>query len=278
MDKNPLIVKSNALIEASYQLNLNEQRLILACISKIRRDEAVTDQIMYSISAAEFSKICETDIKTAYRDLEAAALSLKRRELQIIEKPNGEGRHEEKLIVNWVQSVKYVEGKGIVRLRFNHDMLPYLSELNKSFTSYKLKNVVRMSSSYGVRFYELIIQWKNLKEREVSIDWLREILQLNGKYVAIKDFKKYVLEPGMKDINKNSDLWAKWEQKKEGRKVTHLKFKFGFKEQRKPKSPQSEIKIYGIQKSIIEKHAKPGEGYKEAALRIKKLKRAPEKY
>jgi plasmid replication initiation protein len=269
MSNDALVVKSNALVEASYRLSLNEQRLILSCISQIRRDEPVTDKIMYSISASEFAKICGIDPKTAYRELQSAALTLKRREVRIADKPNGYGQHEEVLVAGWVQSIRYAKEKGVVRLRFNHDILPYLTELSRCFTSYKLKNVVCMSSSYGVRIYELLAQWGRFGEREISIEWLKESLQIEKKYERIRDFKKRVLDPAIKDINKNSDLWVTWKQKKTGRNVTHLIFKFGLKEEQKQKPQKSEIKILGVEKSVIEKHARRGETYEQAALRIK---------
>lgn len=268
MDNGALVVKSNALVEASYRLGLNEQRLILACISQVRRDEPVTDKIMYSISASEFAKICGIDSKTSYRELKQAALTLKRREVRITQEPNGNGRRKKTLVAGWVQTIEYSDGDGLVSLRFNHDILSYLSELNRCFTSYKLKNVVRMSSSYGVRIYELLAQWGELSTREVSIEWLRSAISLINQYERMCDFKRRVLDPAVKDINKNSDLWVKWKQKKTGRKVTHLIFQFGSKE--KPKTSKTEIKIQGIEKSIIEKGARPGESYEQAALRIKK--------
>lgn len=269
MDKNPLVVKSNALVEASYRLSINEQRLILSCISQIRRDEPVTDEVMYSVSAHDFAKICGIDPKTAYRELKASALTLKRREVRITQEPDGNSRHKETLIAGWVQSIKYSGEDGLVRLRFNRDILQYLSELNRCFTSYKLKNVVRMSSSYGVRIYELLIQWKDFGDREVSVGWLREALQLEKKYKAIKDFKKYVLCPAISDINKETDIWVEWKQRKTGAKVTHLKFKFGLKEEQKITRSKTQKRIQGIEKSIIEKNARPGETYEQAALRIK---------
>jgi plasmid replication initiation protein len=277
MDDNALVVKSNALVEASFRLGLNEQRLILACISQVRRDNPVTDQIMYSISASEFSKICGIDPKTSYRELKLAALTLKRREVRITKEPNGKGRHKKTLVAGWVQSIEYSEGDGFVSLRFNHDILPYLSELNRCFTTYKLKNVVRMSSSYGVRIYELLAQWGDFGTREVSLEWLRGALSLEGQYQKMCNFKARVLNPAIEDINKNSDLWVKWEQKKTGRNVTHLIFQFGLKEDQKSKPSKSEIKIQGVEKSTIEKDARPGETYEQAALRIKKLQSVIEK-
>jgi plasmid replication initiation protein len=272
MEKNAIIVKSNALIETSYQLSLNEQIIVLACISQVRRNEPVTDDIMYSISATEFATLCESNPKVAYRDLKSAALKLNERRVRITKYPNGKGNRKRVLATGWVQSVEYADGDGLVSLRFNRDILPYLSELKQCFTSYQLKNVVHMSSSYGARLYELLMQWKEVGERDISIDWIRNNFLLEKKYPQMSDFKKRVLDPAVKDINKHSDLWVKWQQKKTGAKVTHLKFKFGLKENQKTKPPKPEIKIQGVEKSIIEKDARPGETYEQAALRIKKLK------
>lgn len=268
MDKNTLVVKSNALIQTSYRLTTNEQKIILACISQVRRDNPITDQVMYTISASNFSEIYGTKLAPTYRDLKTAALKLKRREVRITQEANGKGKRKETLVTSWVQSIKYSEGNGEVKLRFNHDILPYLSELNKCFTSYRLSNIVKMSSTYGVRIYELLMQWVEIGEREVSIEWLREILLLQDKYKPMCNFKARVLDPAIKDINKNSDIYVTFTQRKTGRKVTHLRFKFDLKEN-KPTRKKIEKKILGVAKSIVEKNAKPGETYEQAAARIK---------
>ena len=270
MDKNTLVVKSNALIQTSYRLTANEQKIILACISQVRRDEPITDQVMYTISASEFSRIYGTNLAPTYRDLKTAALKLKRREVRITQETNGKGKRKETLITSWVQSIKYSEGSGEVKLRFNHDILPYLAELNECFTSYSLSNIVKMSSTYGVRIYELLMQWIAVGEREVSVDWLKDILLLQDKYKTMCNFKARVLDPAIKDINKNSDIQVTFTQRKTGRKVTHLKFKFSSKEN-KTKSKKTEQKIFGVAKSVIEKQARRGETYEQAASRLKKI-------
>lgn len=270
MDKNTLVVKSNALIQTSYRLTANEQKIILACISQVRRDEPITDQVMYTISASDFSKIYGTNLAPTYRDLKTAALKLKRREVRITQETNGKGKRKETLITSWVQSIKYSEGSGEVKLRFNHDILPYLAELNECFTSYSLSNIVKMSSTYGVRIYEILMQWIAVGEREVSIEWLKDILLLQDKYKTMCNFKARVLDPAIKDINKNSDIQVTFTQRKTGRKVTHLRFKFSLKEN-KTKSKKTEQRIFGVAKSVIEKQARRGETYEQAASRLKKI-------
>ena len=112
-----IVCKSNSLVEAGYRLSVAEQRIILACISQVRLNETVTDEIMYSVSAQDFAALSDTDEKTAYRDLQEAALRLKRREVRIEKETNGNARRKEVLVCGWVQSIKYVEAEGRVCLR-----------------------------------------------------------------------------------------------------------------------------------------------------------------
>ena len=78
------------------------------------------------------------------RDLKEVSLRLKRREVRIEKEANGNSKRKEVLICGWVQSIMYIENEGRVCLRFNKDMLPYLTELSVQFTKYRLKAVAKM--------------------------------------------------------------------------------------------------------------------------------------
>lgn len=270
------VYKSNALIEAQYRLSVAEQRIMYACISQVRRDQPITDDVLYSISASELAEMSGTSTKQAYRELEKAALRLKRRDVRLIQEPNGQGRKRKVMITGWVQTIIYIEEEGRVELRLTKDMLPYLTNLTEQFTNFALKDVARMTSSHGQRLYELLIQWRSLGRREVSIDWLRNAFLLEGKYPALKDFKRRVLEPAVEQINEHSPLWVKWNQRKTGRRVSHLLFTFGEKPSEKPvkarkargKNGSATGAIYGIPRAVIETKARAGESYEDAALRL----------
>jgi plasmid replication initiation protein len=262
-----LIYKSNSLIEASYRLSVVEQRLILACISQVRREEPVTDEVMYSVSARDIADLSETDPKTAYRDLQEAALRLKRREVRIERESNGKRRRKQVLVCGWVQTIMYMEDEGKVCLRFNKDMLPYLSALTEQFTKYQLKNVAKMSSAYAIRLYELLAQWREQGTREVEVEWLRGALQLGDKYPAIKDFKKWVIEPAVTQINEHSDLKLSYGQRKTGRIVSHLLFSFSPKQPQNPKPAKTE-KTGAPSDEYVSKHALPGESWEQARHRL----------
>lgn len=221
-----MVWKSNALIEASYRLSVAEQRIMLACISQVNRSQPVTDEILYSVSASDIAHLTGTTTHTTYEELKKAALRLKRREVWITEKPNGEGGHDEVLITNWVQSIRYIKSQGRVELRFSRDMLPYLSQFAQQFTTYALTDIAKMTSAHAIRLYELLMQWQSKNVRLIAIDDLRNWLQLEDKYPLMADLRRWVIEPSVQQINEHSPLNVLWEQRKTGRRVTHLIFNF----------------------------------------------------
>lgn len=302
MEQHPMVYKSNALVEAAYRLSVQEQRILLACISQVRREEAVTDEVLYSVRAADLAKLSGTAIEAAYSELKAAALRLKRREVRLTQEPNGKGKKPATMITGWVQTIFYIEGEGRVELRFTKDMLPYLTELTRQFTKYALTDVAKMDSAHGIRLYELLMQWDSQGQREIEVEQLRAWLQLEGRYPSIKDFKKWVLDPAVAQINEHSPLQVSWTQRKTGRRVTHLVFTFQPKKAKtriekpaavlaekpqKPWKPKAETagpqQVTGYRAFILAQlkmsaaefsaAAKPGEDDKQAFERIKRERR-----
>ena len=265
------VVKSNALIEASYRLTAQEQRIVLSAISQIKAGEEITDQVMYSISVHDIAELTGLHPDSLYKELEDAALRLKRREIRIPEEPNGNGKKAKVLITCWLQSIQYIPSAATVQVRFSHDVLPYITQLKNQFTIYRLKDIAKLTSSHAIRLYEILIQWRSTGSRTVELDWLKESFLLNGKYPSIKDFKARVLEPAIEQINETTNLWVNWDQKKTGRKVTHIIFNFGVKESHSPRKRASKAqKIDIYDEKFLSKNAHKGETREQAIRRLKK--------
>jgi len=270
---SPQIYKSNALIEASYRLSVAEQRIMLACIAQVRRDEPITDAVLYSVSAQQIAEMSGTSPKQAYRELQEAALRLKRREVRLTQEPNGQGSKRKVMVTGWVQTIFYVEAEGRVELRFTRDMLPYLSELTEQFTRYALADVAKMTSAHAIRLYELLAQWGGIGEREIAIEFLREAMQLGDSYPVFKDLKRRVIEPAVAQINDHSPLAVTWEPRKTGRRVTHLAFTFGAKKKTakraKPRAAVIKPAAAGaLTDAELRKHARPGETWEQLRARL----------
>ena len=279
--QSPQVYKANALVEASYRLSLYEQRIVLACIAQVRRDESLTDQQLYTVSAQQIAEMTGTKLGTAYQNLKAASERLFERRVTLHEPPNGKSGGKVRL-TRWVQEVVYQEDQGTVSLRFSQPMVPYLSQLSAQFTRYALADVAKMTSAHAIRLYELLCQWRDAGKREVELTWFREALQLEDRYGNIRDLKRRVIEPAVEQINEHSPMWVKWSQRKTGRRVSHLVFTFGEKPSENPvkaqkpktsgnakgKDKNASGAIYGIPRAIIEAKARTGESYEDAALRL----------
>lgn len=266
------IVKSNALVEASYRLSVQEQRIMLAAIAQVSPHAQPTDEIMYTVSAHDFIGMTGQSLKHAYQELKDAALRLMRREVRIFLEPNGGGKKTKVRLTRWVQTIGYVEDEGKIELRFGKDVLPYLCQLREQFTVYNLRDVAKMTSGYGIRLYEMLAQWKKVGQKEITIEWLRHRLQLEDKYPNIRDLKRRVIDPAIADINNTSDLWVKVDQRKTGRRVTHLCFTFGPKSDEKPEKKRGRPKKINIyDDKFLAQHANPGESREAAIRRLKAI-------
>lgn len=212
------VSKSNYLVEASYNLTLQEQRLVLACLSRIDSRGIVSKEV--SILASEYADMMRIDIKNAHRELYKAADKLYERSI-IVSDPE---KTEE---FRWIQKKAiYHKGEGRVSFTWSDDVLIYISQLKKRFTTYRLNDVARLNSSYAIRLYELLMQFNATKDRKINLDDFKSLFNLGNKYTLFRDLNKWVIKPAVKEINSSSNLVVYYSTVKKGRNVVALQFDF----------------------------------------------------
>jgi len=212
---NKLVTKSNLLIEANYKLGVVEQKIILCLASNIQPTDS--DFKTYILPIKEFSKLIGLKGTPKYTELRQITKELIQKAFEV--------RVDKKVIqVSWLSYVAYNESEGTIEIRFDPFLRPYLLELKREFTSYKLENVVKLKSSYAIRIYELLKQYERIQERTFSISTLRKMLGAEDIYPAYGNFKQRVLVPAQKEIKKKTDISFKIEEIKTGRRVTKVKF------------------------------------------------------
>ena len=237
--KNKLIVKDNALIEASYSLDTIEQRILLLAVLAIRQEKAPKFNKV-KIHAREYMNAFGVERHASYEALQNGAKGLfdakfryKKYDAELDEVGEAESR--------WVESAVYFSNSATIELAFTSEVLPLISELEKRFTQYEIEQVAGLQSRYAIRLYEMLMQWRsNGQTPELSLKTIRDRLGLlENEYKRMCDFKSRVIDVAIDQINEHTDIKASYEQHKEGRSITG--FTFTFKPKQKPKAKVDEV-------------------------------------
>ena len=255
-----LIVKDNALITASHKLGETEQRLILLAILKAREYCDSVEQLKGKeliIHADDYMQTFGVTRQGAYKALKQAVMGLYRAEWgykYINNKGNKVVAYE-----RFTQSAKYIEAEATVKFMFANAIIPLLVELEKRFTTYEIEQVAQLSSSYAMRLYEFFMQHLDKKTGkgwlDISLDDLRfRFGLLPAEYKRMFDFKKYVLDCSIDDLNKNTDLTATYTQRKQGRVIVGFRFDFERKTNAKPKKTKEKTANINLDNLTDQEH------------------------
>ena len=297
--KAELIVKDNALINASYNLDLVEQRLILLAIIEARESgKGINANDPLTVHAESYINQFGVHRNTAYQALKDACDDLfeRRFSYQSLSEKGNIQNHK----ARWVSEVIYVEQEAIVKLIFSSAIIPLITRLEEQFTSYELKQISGLSSAYAVRLYELLIAWRSTgKTPIIHLEEFRQKMGvLDGEYTRSDNFKKWVIEKPIAQINEHTDITVKAEQHKTGRTISGFSFKFKQKQQAKiekpvdpkrdPNTPDFFIPMTDAQRHLfahklstlheMSEYSVGTESYEDFAKRIADMLLQPEKF
>jgi plasmid replication initiation protein len=280
-----LIVKDNALINASYNLDLVEQRLVLLAIIQARETgKGINANDALTIHASSYIKNFNVEKHTAYAVLKDACKVLFDRRFtyqSMTTKGNVKTTHS-----RWVSEISYVDNEATVSLIFSPAVVPLITRLEERFTTYELKQVSQLTSRYATRLYELLISWRSTGKTPIfEIDTFRQQLGVaEDEYTRSDNFKRRVLEVAISQINKFTDITVDWEQHKTGRAITGYSFTFKTKATVKAieNTAHNEIQATKISPKQIElfsnklahdlifasKYSEVGESYEDFTKRI----------
>lgn len=218
-----LVSRHNNLVEARHKLTLQENRLIFWLVSQIHPEDKSLET--YQVKVMELAQFIGIEKnKNIYEELRGTTKKLMARVYELYNPKTGR-----LLQVSPLSSAEYIPEEGIIELGFSEKMRPYLLELKEqgNFTKIEIKYLMRFSSTYAIRIYEIIKrETYRVNFFEKSIDDLKIILGLNkGQYAKFSVFRKWVLEVAQKEINAKTDIKVSYEYKKTARKITHIIFK-----------------------------------------------------
>ena len=221
------VTKSNAIINSSYRLSLNELRIVLYGLSKINpldddfplfhRIDMEELEVFYGIDAA--------GSRSFRRDIRAALLSrFWERAFSYYDEDI-----QETVRRRWLIEVRYGRNDGSLAYHYNPLIKKELQTLSKRFTSYFLSNVANMRSAYSIRIYEIAIMHLNASGVGSSyfkstVSDLKDRLDIAHKYKNFGDLNRRVLATAEGEISKFSDIVLSYKQLRRGCSVHEIEF------------------------------------------------------
>lgn len=232
--RNNLVAKDNRMIQHSrFALSSIENKAVLYLISKIRPDDQPGKK--YKFNCKEFQALIKWNVDASYKNIKGMLTKLSSAQWWI------DIDDENEALVRWFHIVHMNKGTGDIEISFHEDMFPFLLDLQKHldvdghyYTTYKLQNVTLMKHRYSPRIYEILksYQYNNKKwtfenGTGSSYDLQRMIADTiidgeNAGQSIIPEswnnwaiFKRDVLDPAVKEINKYTDIKVAYDGKKE---------------------------------------------------------------
>lgn len=221
------VSQSNVLIQQSIfspahagsSLSLLEHKVLLYLISQIKPTNK--DLEMQSFDIKEFCTVIGIKYSDGdtYKRVKEAITQLASR-VMWLQTTKGE------VTVRWIERALLEKGSGIVGIKLDSMLAPYLLNLRESFTKYPFINVIRMKTRHGLTIYQLLksYAWAH-SELHYNVEDLKQLLDCTN-YRDFNNFKKRVIEPAINDINTYTDISVSVSYQRTGRAYTHVIFTF----------------------------------------------------
>ena len=212
-----LVVKSNQLLNQPLYKSSIQLKIFSRLIIEIRANPYLE---IYKLPINEIIKDFNYGVKNNNK-----LKILAKKMFKVIEIPKEKGFSLTALFINVDFDSVYLS------FELNPKLKKEILYLRKEFTSYYLKNIAQLKSSFSIRIYELLKQYENIKIRVFTLSELRYQLGIEeSKYKLYGHFKTKILSVAQKELSEKTDISFQFREIKEGRKVSSLEFSIKKKE------------------------------------------------
>lgn len=244
---NKDIIQSYILTTAKYDFSAYEKRILYRLVElnqyilegkKIgdgcKIDTTLFGNKEYTIPIKYFLKDDKDD---NYKEVKKALNRLKKKEITYEDNDIWASL----TIIAFPKIVKYSD-----TVTFTVDNMIHNALLNfsKGYRKYELTTAMQFESIYAMRFYELMSGQK--QPITYSIENLKEMFQIQDKYERVNDFKKYVLDIAIRELDRCSPYTFTYKMNKTGRSFTSVTFFPKYQ----PQFRDSELDKKDLQKQI----------------------------
>ena len=234
MDNDKYIYKSNNLVESSYSLSLNAQRLIYMGAKKLKpiyiKSDIKPSQLNTFLATQTFGnlKIYVTDFKREfnikgnylYETLVDVAKELWDSKIQYL---SNDGKIIEK---RWVITCEYDPNDCCISLTFHPDLILDLLVFKNKYNKLQHDASKVLKNSDQIRTYELLKRYvkKGVRRFELE-DYRYKLAYEDDIYPEYAKLKQRKIKPTIEAINKNTDIEIyDYKEIRYGRKVGAIEF------------------------------------------------------
>lgn len=211
------VTQSNEFINLRHNLDLMERRIIFSLAALVQPDDE--EFKTYTIHVKDLADLLGYKGKSLYERVEKTIDQLQSKQLVF---------ENDKILqkITWIQSATYMKGEGRVRIKLSEDLAPYFRNLSNRFTRYRLKYVFKLQSVYSWRMYELLKEREFRKERILTVQELRDKLEIPpDKYKGNKHLR-ILIDLTQKEIEGKTDIRFTYDvYKRRGRAIESFIFR-----------------------------------------------------
>jgi len=196
-----LIVKDNIFIESRCRLTEYEAKLLTWCAAQIEPEDQ--DFRMYTLTRLEAIRLLGFDSNLSLKRIEAIIDSLFHKSIKLKDPERlGKNGWEE---FHLITKARYNSNEETYSFSLSSDLKPYFLQLRKNFTKLDFSYLIGFKHIHSFRIYELCKM--ELRQNvdtyfERSIEEIKLMLGISGKYKKFKDFKKKVLNLAIEELKK----------------------------------------------------------------------------
>lgn len=213
-----IVKRSNNLIESRFNLSASQNNIIDLVLYKLKENDTPLE---YKINVIDYVNIFNKGSNHVYADLKKAAKEFIKANAAFT-LYDYKGVKETDFF--WFCSIKYIENEGAIIFKLDSEVKEIMLQI-KNVTYYDIKYTLNFTSVYSKRMY---LYLKRFEDTGIRIDKVQDLIsKMKCPQTYLKkypDFKKRVLVISQREINDNTDIKFTYEEKKTGRKITHLVF------------------------------------------------------
>lgn len=241
---NGVVSTSNRLIRP-IELSSNEYKALLYAMAvanygeKNNQDREITEQTYIYLHKDDLGELLGLDKKNSinvaidriYKELSSRVAHF------VIEEPLDDSKRKVKKVHSVVPIIRELrwedDAKNALQIRFTSEVLPYFTRLaSGNFTTYQLKDLFALDSVTSMSLYSYFIKNEfkyanqDIYEVELSLENIKALTDIGEKkYDRWVDFRRYVLDKIVEEINDRTSLKLEYDTIKKGRPIVGVRFK-----------------------------------------------------